>query len=118
MPAPVEGDGWPVYQETLTWTNNHGGHANEQYCWYEIYGYNRVSAAWELVAEASTWDGSSTNATETVNVANPSDENNNTKYSKWKVRINDKRQSCDDTYKYSSYTSDVDTSITSNPCDT
>ncbi len=100
---------WPVYEETIGWTNNHGGHADEEWCEYEIYGY--TGGAWSLQATGTTYIGGATPGTQGANVSNPG-----RMYSKWKVRIRNTHMSCGDTYKYSSYTSDITSAITSNPC--
>jgi hypothetical protein len=117
-PEEPTGPGFPVYEETIAWTNNHGGHTDEQYCWYEIEAYSRDDSTWGLIKEGSTWSGSATNATESVTVSNPARADDSTSYSKYRIRINNKRMSCDTSnLKYSSYTSELNTSISTNPCD-
>jgi hypothetical protein len=100
------------YSERVSWTNNHGGHANEQYCSAEVYGWNtQGTPAWELLGTVGTWNGSSTNATSYKWVYNVYIGSSVWTYSKYKIRIIDARQVCGDTYKYSSYTSEVNSAI-------
>lgn len=111
------GSGPPEYRVQLTWTNNHGAHEYAQWAVAEIYGKKTAASSFSLVATISTWNGSSTYATQSyvVDMGAGVDEPPVPTYNYFKVRIviGGGKQGCN---TESSYSATVGPVIAQNPC--